>query len=65
MRKFEDYCGAGLVTLVILTIAYLIVINIPLKVWIGVAAVLVGMAALTLICYVVGRIAYFIMERLE
>jgi len=64
-RKFEDYASAGLKLLIVLTIFVIIITNIPLKMWI---IALVGGAAIsifTLTCYLVGRVAYWIVDKLE
>lgn len=65
MRSFEDYCGAGLLVLLILTVFFLLIDLIPVKVWILVGCLFLAIGALTFLCYGLGRLAYFIMDKLQ
>ena len=65
MRSFEDYCGAGLLVLIILAACFLLISLVPVKVWILVGCLFLAIGALTFLCYGLGRLAYFVMDKLQ
>jgi uncharacterized membrane protein len=62
--KIDDYCGTGVVTLIVLSVISVIVWFIPTSFWIIVGVIGVGVFILTLVCYALGRVVHFFMDKL-
>jgi hypothetical protein len=61
--KIDDYCGTGFVTLIVLSVISLIIWLI-LRFWIIVGVIGLGVFILTLVCYALGRVVHFFMDKL-
>jgi uncharacterized membrane protein len=64
-REMEEYCAAGLVTLIGLSIISIIIYNIPIEHWVIIGFIAVVLAVTTLVCYLLGRFAYWCMDKLS
>lgn len=64
-ESFEDYCQAGFGVLLIISLGLLAIYVIPSKDFIIAAIIVVALIIITAICYVLGRLAYYIMNKLQ
>lgn len=65
MKSFEDYCGAGLLVLIVLCVGIGLISLLPTKAWVGIV-VLGGICYLfTFLCYGLGRVYYYIMDKIQ
>jgi hypothetical protein len=64
-ESFEDYCQAGFGVLFIISLGLLAVYAIPIKAFILAAIIVVALIIITAICYILGRLAYYIIDKLQ
>jgi hypothetical protein len=64
-ESFEDYCWAGFGVLLIISLGLLAVYVIPIEDFILAAIIVVALIIITAICYILGRLAYYIIDKLQ
>jgi hypothetical protein len=62
-ENIDKYCSAGFFTLVVLSIIVFIVWLIPLKFWVILGLLGIAVLIMGLICYTLGRLVYWFMDR--
>lgn len=64
-RDFHDCVFAGLNILVVLSVILILVFVLPQEFWNGAGLALITFIAMVLLCYLVGWIAYWFMDKIE
>jgi hypothetical protein len=64
-KSFDEYCSAGLLVLIIISLLALLLYILPAAFYIAAGLAATGFFIFVPVCYGLGRLVYYIMDRLE
>lgn len=63
--SFDDYCGAGLLVLIIAGALGMLAMLVPINAWVAIVCVLISLVITTAVCYGLGRLVYWIKDKIK